>query len=58
VGLRAPAGVLSVASAVSLMLVALFCEVALFCDVTTKLEGQRRTLVNGPKGMIMIMALK
>ena len=42
----------SVASAVSLMLV------ALFCDVTTKLEGQRRTLANGPKNMIVALKLE
>ena len=40
---------LSVASAVS------WVTVALFCGETTKLEGQRRSLVNGPKSMIMAL---
>ena len=29
--------------------------VALFCGETTKLEGQRRSLVNGPKSIIMTL---
>ena len=39
----------------SIVSAASWVTVALFCGETTKPEGQRRSLVNGPKSMIMAL---